>query len=295
MPAGSKTDWPLIKAELFSNSGSASVITYLRRGKNCCGTAFGREEWEYVRETTLQTSRWAEKEETEVPQCRSRDSPAAHGEDHGDASCPLAAHGGPQWSRWMCPDRSCSLWTAHVGAGIWYELWPIERSPHRSRFSCRTCGLWGTHAGVVHSWRTAARGKHPCWSRSWKIMSHSWDPILEQRKGRRRKERQRKHVMNCSQPSFPCSGWGGSDRGVTSDIEPGKKGGCGEGVFSFAFISLCPFLLLIGNKLNSSSPCQVCFSHDGSWWVISLFLSQPTSFSSHFLTNLLIKGNERAA
>ncbi|KAK4815591.1 hypothetical protein QYF61_004806 [Mycteria americana] len=34
-PAGSKTDPPLAKAEPISNSGSTSVITYLRMGKNC--------------------------------------------------------------------------------------------------------------------------------------------------------------------------------------------------------------------------------------------------------------------
>ncbi|KAK4810610.1 hypothetical protein QYF61_007347 [Mycteria americana] len=33
MPAGSKTDPPLAKAEPISDSGTASVIIYLRRGK----------------------------------------------------------------------------------------------------------------------------------------------------------------------------------------------------------------------------------------------------------------------
>ena len=33
MPAGSKTDPPLAKAEPISNSGSTSGITYLRKGK----------------------------------------------------------------------------------------------------------------------------------------------------------------------------------------------------------------------------------------------------------------------
>ncbi|KAK4810988.1 hypothetical protein QYF61_014460 [Mycteria americana] len=39
VPASSKMDPPLAKAEPISDSGSASVITYLRRGKNCCTTA----------------------------------------------------------------------------------------------------------------------------------------------------------------------------------------------------------------------------------------------------------------
>jgi len=33
MPAGSKTDPPLVKAKPSSDGGSTSVITYLRRGK----------------------------------------------------------------------------------------------------------------------------------------------------------------------------------------------------------------------------------------------------------------------
>jgi len=44
MSAGSKMDLPLAKAEPISDSGNASVITYLRRGKTCCGTAVEREE-----------------------------------------------------------------------------------------------------------------------------------------------------------------------------------------------------------------------------------------------------------
>jgi len=38
VPGGSK-DPPLAKAEPVSNGGSASVITYLRRGKKHCDTA----------------------------------------------------------------------------------------------------------------------------------------------------------------------------------------------------------------------------------------------------------------
>ena len=44
MPADSKSDLPLAKAEPISDGGSASVITYLRREKTCCATAAGREQ-----------------------------------------------------------------------------------------------------------------------------------------------------------------------------------------------------------------------------------------------------------
>lgn len=46
-----------------------------------------REEREYTRETTEQAPRSVKKEGGEG-------SAGAHGEDRGDANCPLAAHGG---------------------------------------------------------------------------------------------------------------------------------------------------------------------------------------------------------
>ncbi|GAB0183636.1 hypothetical protein GRJ2_000828900 [Grus japonensis] len=56
MPAGSKMDLLLAKAEPISNDGSASGITELRRGKNLPpGTFAAGEEREYVRGTALQT------------------------------------------------------------------------------------------------------------------------------------------------------------------------------------------------------------------------------------------------
>jgi len=44
VPAGSKTDPLLAKAERISDGGSAYVITYLRRGKTCCEMAVEREK-----------------------------------------------------------------------------------------------------------------------------------------------------------------------------------------------------------------------------------------------------------
>jgi len=45
VPAGSKTDPLLAKAKPISDGGSASGITYLRKGrKNCGETAVKREE-----------------------------------------------------------------------------------------------------------------------------------------------------------------------------------------------------------------------------------------------------------
>jgi len=62
------TDPLLAKAKLISDSGSIPVITHSRGRKTCCGPAVEREEWEYVRETTLQTPRSVKKEEEEMLQ-----------------------------------------------------------------------------------------------------------------------------------------------------------------------------------------------------------------------------------
>lgn len=43
VPASSKTDSSLAKAEPISDNGSSSVITYLRTEKICCTTAARRE------------------------------------------------------------------------------------------------------------------------------------------------------------------------------------------------------------------------------------------------------------
>ena len=44
VPAGSKMDLLVAKAEPVSDVGSTSVIPYLRKGKKCCVAAAGREE-----------------------------------------------------------------------------------------------------------------------------------------------------------------------------------------------------------------------------------------------------------
>jgi len=66
---------------------------------------------------------------------------------------PLAAHGGPQWSRYPlaacgrphirageCLKEAVTLWEARAGAGSWKDLWPHGKSsPRQSRFAGRAC------------------------------------------------------------------------------------------------------------------------------------------------------------
>lgn len=52
---------------------------------------------------------------------------------------------------------------------------------------------------------------------------------------------------------FPCTArgeGGGGSRRLRSEAELGKKGGKGEGVFSFLFVSHYPTVFLNGNQLN---------------------------------------------
>jgi len=66
VPAGSKTDPPLAKAEPISDGGSASGITELRKGRKKSTAVRGQlKRADDVRETTLQTPRSVKKE---VPQ-----------------------------------------------------------------------------------------------------------------------------------------------------------------------------------------------------------------------------------
>ena len=90
-----------------------------------------------MRETALQTPRLVKKEWGRCSTCQSRDSPAAHGEDHGEAGCLSAAHGEWRWSRyphwrpwrtacwrrWTCPEGNYCLWReAYATTWSWQEL-----------------------------------------------------------------------------------------------------------------------------------------------------------------------------
>jgi len=157
MPAGSKMDPLLAKAKPISDGGSTSVISYLRRGKNCGEIAVKRDEGDDVRETTLQIPRSVKMQGRRCSRRRSRDCPAARDKDHGEAGCPHAVHGSPQWSRSPpasrrrlhaiaggCLKEAVTPWEDCARAGSCQDLWPhAERSPHQSRFAGRACDPMG--------------------------------------------------------------------------------------------------------------------------------------------------------
>jgi len=99
---GSKTDLPLDKAEPISDGSSAYVIIYLKRGKKLlCKKRRQPERGLKIceRRNSADTEVSEEGGGRRCSRHQSRDSPAAHGEEHGEAGCALAARGGPQWSR----------------------------------------------------------------------------------------------------------------------------------------------------------------------------------------------------
>lgn len=146
------------------------------------------------------------------------------------------------------PKGSCdpveSLHQSRLLAGT---VRPLERSLHRSRISGRTFNPrehphWiGLFLKDCNPWKLLIPEKFlkkdPCWSRSWRTVSHGRDSM-------ERKEQQRQNVVNWLQLSTPlhCSGGGG--RRIRNKVEPGKKR-WREGVFSFVLISHYPTLFTI--------------------------------------------------
>lgn len=102
VPAGSKTDPLLPKADPNSDAGGTLLITYFRMGKKWCAGAVRERNKRKVREPTLQMARPLKKWERRCSRQWSRDSSAAHGEDRGDVGGHPAAHGGPHGEAGGC-------------------------------------------------------------------------------------------------------------------------------------------------------------------------------------------------
>lgn len=100
--------------------------------------------------------------------CWGRDSPAAHGVDHGGAAVPLEVHrgapppaapGGSHARARGCPKEAVILWKPVLEQDFWQDLGPQGGSTLEQ--FVKTCSPWKS------SWRTVCHGR---------------DTMLEQRK-----------------------------------------------------------------------------------------------------------------
>jgi len=164
--AGSKTDLPLAKAKPISNSGSASVITYLRKGRKKTAV-----KWQW-REGGV---RWCERNNSADTQVSEEGrgggawDTGAEGlplqlmmktmvrqvvalkstEIHGGADITCSLWKGPHAEAGGCLKEAVTPWGDSTGAGLCQDLRTRgERSPCRSRFVGRACDPMGD----------------PCWS-----------------------------------------------------------------------------------------------------------------------------------
>ena len=100
------------------------------RAKHCSGVLREKSEKMWERELRRHQGQWR-RSRRRCSRHLSRYSPVACGADHDDAGCPPAAHGEPQWSKyvhcslvrtlwwkgWICPEGNWSPWRrTHAGA-----------------------------------------------------------------------------------------------------------------------------------------------------------------------------------
>jgi len=112
VPASSKTDLPLAKAKPVSDSGSTSVITYLRRGKKAAGKRQLRERSE-----------------------RNNSADTKVSEEGGGGCAPgIGVEFFPlQPVMKIMVRQVVSLQSMEVDGGADIHLWPVEGTPHWSR------------------------------------------------------------------------------------------------------------------------------------------------------------------
>ncbi|GAB0209021.1 epimerase family protein SDR39U1 [Grus japonensis] len=138
MPAASKTDLPLAKAEPISNGGSASVITYLRRRGNKPAQQQPERGVRICERNNYADTKVSEEGEgggapgtrAEIPlqsvvKTMVRQAvPLQSMEVNGGADIHLQPVGDPMPEQVdMCPMEAATPWEARAGAGSWQDLW----------------------------------------------------------------------------------------------------------------------------------------------------------------------------
>jgi len=153
VPAGSKMDPLLAKAESINDVGSTALI-YLRKSRRVAQQQLVERE-EIICETNNSADTKVSKEgggrgvpgtgaeislQPVVKTMVTQVVPLQSMEAHGGADVHTAACGGhPTGAGGRALNESAACGALQAGAGFWQELQPMERSPLRSRFSASTC------------------------------------------------------------------------------------------------------------------------------------------------------------
>ena len=173
--AGSKTDLPLAKAKPISDGGNTSGIAYLRKErKNCGETAVKREEWDEVRETSLQTPRSVGRRGEEVLKMLEQ------------RVFPWSSWWRPWWGRLSPCSPWRSRWWSHPCKSMMEQIstcspWKGPQ-PRAGGYLKEAVTTWGAPCwsrllpGPADPWREEPMPKQVCWQGLW---PHG-GPTLEQ-------------------------------------------------------------------------------------------------------------------
>ncbi|KAK4810940.1 hypothetical protein QYF61_013348 [Mycteria americana] len=152
VPVGSKTDPPLAKAEPVSNGGSASVITYLRRGKKLLRNSSWERGVRICERNNSADTKVSEEGGGGGAPGTGAEIPLQHVvktmvkqvvplqpmEVHSGADIHTAACGGPHArAGGYAPKEVVIPWRACAGAGSWQDLWPCGGDPTLEQVFCK--------------------------------------------------------------------------------------------------------------------------------------------------------------
>lgn len=140
MAARSKMDPMLDKAKPTSVGGSASVISYLRRGGEKI------TQWQFHPERGVRICQKNNSAGTKVSEEGMKKvlQVFEQSKEVNTGRYPPAAYGGPCTEASVCLKEALTLWEAHTGAAPWQDLRTSgEKIPLCSRFAGKTCDLAG--------------------------------------------------------------------------------------------------------------------------------------------------------
>ena len=156
---------------------------------------------------------------------------------------------------------------AHAGPGSWQDLWPMERSLCRSRFSVRTCALLGDPHWSSLFLKDCTLWKGPILDQYLKNCS-LWEGLMLEQfvkdcipwerpragAGQECEEEEEDYELTATPFPFLLHHSGGGGRRVESKAEPRKKGEMEERCCEICSYFSLSYFDFDCKKINSSSP-----------------------------------------